>query len=74
MSTVVLPLHRADDGVWEAVVVPVFGSDDLDVRDDLDPARGVKAAVRVNGVVKDVTVWVDDAEHAVAAYDEALPG
>jgi hypothetical protein len=70
---VVLPLVRAEDGVWEAQVTAVHGSDDLDVRDDLDPARGVRAPVRVAGVVTTLTVYVDDADHAVVAYDEALP-
>jgi hypothetical protein len=71
--TVVLPLFRADDGVWEAALVPVHGGDDLVVRDDLDPARAVRAAVRVAGVVTQLRVFVDDADHAVVAYDDALP-
>jgi len=70
---VVLPLVRGDDGVWEAMVVPVHGSDDLLVRDDLDAARGVRAPVRVAGAIATLTVYVDDADHAVVAYDEALP-
>ncbi|MBM4280629.1 MAG: hypothetical protein FJ137_07665 [Deltaproteobacteria bacterium] len=70
---VVLPLVRADDGVWEAQLSPVHGSDDLLARDDLEPARGVRAPVRVAGVVTTLTVFVDDPDHAVVAYDEALP-
>jgi hypothetical protein len=72
-SLVVLPLVRGDDGIWEAAIVPVHGSEDLLVRDDLDPARGVRAPVRVAGVVSTLTVFVDDDEHAVVAYDDALP-
>jgi hypothetical protein len=71
---VVLPLFRADDGVWEAHVAPVHGGDDLVVRDDLDDRRGVRAPVRVAGVVTTLTVFVDDDDHAVVRYDDALPG
>ncbi len=70
---VVLPLVRGDDGVWEAHIVAVHGADDLLVRDDLDPARGVRAPVRVAGVLTTLTVFVDDADHAVVAWDDALP-
>jgi hypothetical protein len=69
----VLPLVRADDGLWEADIQPVHGGDDLVVRDDLDPARAVKASVRIAGVVSVLRVFVDDDQHAVAVYDEALP-
>jgi hypothetical protein len=71
---VVLPLVRGDDGVWEALITPVHGGDDLLVRDDLDAARGVRAPVRVAGTVSTLTVYVDDDDHAVVAYDDALPG
>ncbi len=72
-TTVVLPLVRGEDGVWEAVILPVHGSDDLVVREGLEPARGVRAAVRVAGVVSTLTIFLDDDAHAVVAYDDALP-
>jgi hypothetical protein len=70
---VVLPLVRADDDVWEALIAPVHGSDDLLVREDLEPARGVRAAVRVAGALKTLTIYIDDTDHAVVPWDDALP-
>lgn len=70
---VVLPLYRADDGVWEAAIEVVRGSDDLDVRDDLDSLTKSQEAVRVGGEEK--TLWVfslPDGE-ACVRYAEALP-
>lgn len=69
----VLPLVRADDGVWEALITPVHGSDDIVVREDLDPARAVRAPVRVAGVLATLSIFVDDDTHAVVAYDDAMP-
>lgn len=70
----VLPVVRGDDGVWEAMVQPVHGADDLDVRDALDEATGVAAAVRVLGELRTLTVFVEGEGEGVVRYDEALPG
>lgn len=70
---VVLPVFRADDGVWEAVLEIVHGSDDLDVRDDLDSCAKTQETVRVAGEEK--TLWVfhlADGE-ACVPYADALP-
>lgn len=70
----VLPLQRGADGVWEAVVTEVHGGGDLDVRDTLDPARGVRASVRVGDELKTLTVFEEADGTAVVRYDDALPG
>ena len=70
----VLPVVRGDDGVWEAMVQPVHGADDLDVRDVLNDAEGVRAEVRVLGELRTLTVFVESDGEGVVRYDEALPG
>lgn len=73
-SVVVLPLYRGDDGIWEAAIEMVRGSDDLEVRDDLDSVTKSQETVRVAGEQK--TLWVfnlPDGE-ACVRYADALPG
>lgn len=70
----VLPVVRGDDGVWEAMVQPVYGADDLDVRDALDDAAGVQASVRVLGELRTLTVFVEGDGEGVVRYDDALAG
>jgi hypothetical protein len=70
----VLPVLRGEDGVWEAMVQPVYGADDLDVRHRLDDGAGVQASVRVLGEVRTLTVFVEGDGAGVVRYDDALPG
>jgi hypothetical protein len=70
----VLPVVRGDDGVWEAVVQPVYGADDLDVRDALNDSAGVQASVRVLGELRTLTVFVEGDGEGVVRYNDALPG
>lgn len=70
----VLPVRRAADGVWEAILEEVHGSDDVLVRENLDETRGTRAQVRVAGEVKTLLVFVETDGNAVVRYAEALPG
>jgi hypothetical protein len=70
----VLPVIRADDGVWEAIVDVVRGSDDIEVRETLDDRRATIALVRVLGDERTLRVFIDDEAHGVVRYDDALPG
>lgn len=76
MSTpvVVLPVFKADDGVWEAAIAPVFGSDDLEVRDRLHDDDGVLATVRVQGAEKTLRVFAEADDAGVVRFEDALPG
>ncbi len=69
----VLPVVKGGDGVWEAVVDAVRGSDDIDVRDDLDDGAGEVAVVRVLGDEKQLRVFVDAEGQGVVRYTDALP-
>lgn len=71
---VVLPVFKAEDGVWEAAVAPVFGSDDLEVRDLLHEDDGVLATVRVQGAEKTLRVFAEGDDAGVVRFEDALPG
>jgi hypothetical protein len=71
---VVLPVFKAEDGVWEAAVAPVFGSDDLEVRELLHDDEGVLATVRVQGEAKTLRVFAEGEDAGVVRFDDALPG
>lgn len=70
----VLPVFRADDGVWEALVEVVHGGDDIEVRDTLDEGRATTVVVRVLGDERTLRVFLDDETHGVVRYEDALPG
>jgi hypothetical protein len=73
----VLPVYRGDDGVWEALVQPIHGGGDLQVR-ALDDASATPHTVRVLGEEKTLLVFFDkdtDGEgEGVVRYEDALPG
>jgi hypothetical protein len=71
---VVIPVFLGDDGVWEALVEPVTGGDDLQTRDALDEAHKLVTTVRVLGEEKILALFLEGEGRAVARYDEALPG
>lgn len=70
---VVLPLFRGDDGIWEAVIEPIRGSDDLLVREDLGEAPSALERVRIAGELKTLRVYPDDEGGAVVRFEDALP-
>lgn len=70
---VVLPIFRADDGVWEAVLEVVYGSDDLEVREDLDAVSKAQETVRVAGEEKMLWVFTLPDGEAYVRYEDALP-
>lgn len=72
-SEVVLPLFRADDGIWEAAIEIVRGSDDLEVRDDLDSVTKSQETVRIAGEEKTLWVFTLPDGEACVRYAEALP-
>ena len=69
-----LPVFRADDGVWEAIVEVVHGGDDIEVRDTLDETRAATVVVRVLGDERTLRVFLDDETRGVVRYEDALPG
>ena len=70
MATAVLPVVRGNDGVLEAVELPVFGGDDVEVR-DLDALPKTTEKVRCPSGVKTLEVFSEGELHWVR-YDDAV--